>query len=189
MDAILFKNQGEWEMWLEQHQNQLDGVWIQFDKLHQVSTLLPVQALQVSLQYGWIDGQLKRIDDQFYIKYFSPRRKHSIWSTKNKETVQGLIDLHQMKPRGLLEVARAKSDGRWEKADHSSPDYSFIDFQTLLQDDPKAFENYQNMSASVQRIYASSYYSLKTPKSRQNRLLIIKERLRKQQKPMDIDRS
>jgi uncharacterized protein YdeI (YjbR/CyaY-like superfamily) len=188
MDGILFKNQEDWTIWLEEHQDQMDGIWITFDKYHLDSTLLPVQALLVSLQYGWIDGQLKRIDDQFYVKYFSPRRKHSIWSTKNKETAQQLIDSNQMMPRGLLEVNRAKEDGRWEKADQNSLDYSLIDFQTLLQEDPKVLQNYQKMSLSVQRIYASSYYSLKTLISRQNRLVIIKERLRKQLKPMDIDK-
>jgi uncharacterized protein YdeI (YjbR/CyaY-like superfamily) len=188
MDGILFKNQEDWTIWLEEHQDQMDGIWITFDKYHLDSTLLPVQALLVSLQYGWIDGQLKRIDDQFYVKYFSPRRKHSIWSTKNKETAQQLIDSNQMMPRGLLEVNRAKEDGRWEKADQNSLDYSLFDFQTLLQEDPIVLQNYQKMSLSVQRIYASSYYSLKTLISRQNRLVIIKERLRKQLKPMDIDK-
>ena len=93
-----------------------------------------------------------------------------------------------MKQRGMQEVNRAKEDGRWEKADHNSLDYSLNNFQTLLQEDPISFENYQKMSPSVQRVYASSYYSLKTTKSRQNRLIIIKERLRKQLKPMDIDK-
>lgn len=188
MDGIFFKNQEDFSIWLEHHQEQMDGVWIRFDKLHLESTLLPEQALLVSLQHGWIDGKLKRIDNQFYVKYFSPRRKQSIWSTKNKATAQQLIDSNQMKQRGLLEVNRAKEDGRWEKADLNSLDYSLIDFQALLQEDPIAFENYQKMSPSVKRIYASSYYSLKTLKSRQNRLVIIKERLRKQLKPMDIDK-
>ena len=36
------------------------------------------------LCFGLIDGQMEKIDDKTYKKYFSPRRKNSKWSQKNK---------------------------------------------------------------------------------------------------------
>ena len=35
------------------------------------------EALEVALAYGWIDGQAKRIDDDWYLQRFTPRRARS----------------------------------------------------------------------------------------------------------------
>lgn len=37
-----------------------------------------------ALCFGWIDGQMKSIDDKTYKKYFSLHRANSKWSDKNK---------------------------------------------------------------------------------------------------------
>lgn len=43
-----------------------------------------------------------------------------MWSKSNTENVERLINDQLMTPAGLVEVEKAKTDGRWEKA-YGSP--------------------------------------------------------------------
>ena len=45
-------------------------------------TIKAEEALAEALCFGWIDGQMQRIDDKSYKKYFSMRREKSKWSEK-----------------------------------------------------------------------------------------------------------
>lgn len=184
MAEFRFTTQQEWESWLSLHHSQMEGIWLRFDKTLTTSTLTSEQALDVALSYGWIDGLIKRIDDQFYIKYFAKRRKQSIWSTKNKTSVERLIQAGKMKEPGLQAVQDAKNDGRWEKADLPPEDFSLEVFHALIQNNPIAYENFLKMSKSIQKTYAMSYYTLKKEKSRNRRLFVILERLKQNLPPM-----
>jgi hypothetical protein len=74
------------------------------------------QASSVALCHGWIDGQVRGGDEHSYGQRFTPRRAHSRWSRRNVAIVERLIDEGRMHASGLLEVERAKSDGRSEAA-------------------------------------------------------------------------
>lgn len=78
------------------------------------------QVLEVALCYGWIDGQSRRIDDEWYVQKFTPRGTRSLWSKINCTRATDLIAAGRMKPAGLAEVERAKQDGRWSRA-YDSP--------------------------------------------------------------------
>jgi uncharacterized protein YdeI (YjbR/CyaY-like superfamily) len=47
--------------------------------------------------------------------WFTPRRPRSKWSKVNRVNVGKLIEEGRMKPAGLWEVERAKTEGRWEE--------------------------------------------------------------------------
>jgi len=151
--------------WLTIHADDPDGIWIRFDKMKITSTLTPYEAVDVALCFGWIDGQLKCENEQFYIKYFTQRRPQSIWSTVNKKNAERLILEGKMMKQGFDAIASAKQDGRWEKADHPPIDYA-------------------KMSPSIQKIYAISYFALKKEESRERRLTVIIDRLNQNLKPM-----
>jgi uncharacterized protein YdeI (YjbR/CyaY-like superfamily) len=70
----------------------------------------------VALCYGWIDGQMRSVDETWYVQKFTPRRARSMWSKRNREKVAALIDEGRMQPAGLAEIERAKADGRWDAA-------------------------------------------------------------------------
>jgi uncharacterized protein YdeI (YjbR/CyaY-like superfamily) len=184
MDPMMFKDKNAFNEWLFSHHEKHPGIWIRFDKLKQTSSLTPFEALDVALCYGWIDGLLKRLDDQFYIKYFAKRTLHSIWSTRNKGYAQKLIDQGLMMPAGFEAMELAKKDGRWEKADLPPEDFDIEDFKQKIGISQKALMTYQSFTPSIQKIYALSYYMLKKPESRQKRLAVIIERLEKGLKPM-----
>ncbi len=183
-DSIDFKDYKKFHAWLAQNGESHPGIWVRFDKTRKESVMTPEEALDEALCFGWIDGQIQSIDEQFYLKYFAKRRDKSVWSTKNEHSVERLIKEGRMLPSGMAAVELAKKDGRWEKADRNPIDFSLPDFINLLKPNPKALNNYLAMSPSVQKTYAMSYYVLKNEDSRQRRLLVIMDRLEKNLKPM-----
>ena len=101
--------------------------------------MIYAEAVQVALAYGWIDGQVKRIDDDFYRQRFTPRRARSVWSKINCAKAETLIADGEMQPAGLAEVERAKADGRWDAA-YDSPTTATVpdDLRAALDADPAA---------------------------------------------------
>lgn len=179
-----FINKVDFEAWLSQNYLSNEGLWIIFDKTKQTSTLTSEEALDLALCYGWIDGLIKRIDDQYYQKYFKKRAHRSIWSTKNKKRALELIRLNQMKPCGLHAIEVAKSNGMWDQDNQDPIDYNFDAFLDLIKHiDRVAYENLLKLSKSVQRTYALSYFTLKKPESRKKKAQEITIRLVELHKP------
>ena len=75
LPVLTFASQAEFEQWLDEHHATERGVWIKFAKKGSgVPTVVYAEALDVALCYGWIDGQVARVDDDFYAQRFTPRR-------------------------------------------------------------------------------------------------------------------
>ena len=116
-DTIFFADAERFEAWLEENGASSDGVWAKMAKTHTgLASLTWAQGVEVALCFGWIDGQSKRIDDDWFIQRFTPRRPRSLWSMVNRQKVAVLIAAARMRPAGLAEVERAKTDGRWDRA-------------------------------------------------------------------------
>jgi uncharacterized protein YdeI (YjbR/CyaY-like superfamily) len=120
-DAVFFSGPGEFEAWLKANGGTSDGVWIRMAKKHTgVESLDWTGAVEVALCFGWIDGQSRRVDDDWFVQRFTPRRARSTWSKVNRLKVDKLVAEGRMRPAGLAEVERAKADGRWDAA-YDSP--------------------------------------------------------------------
>jgi len=114
---LAFASQAEWEAWLEAQHASSDGVWLKFAKKGSgVQSVVYAEALEVALCYGWIDSQVKSLDERFYLQRFTPRRATSKWSRVNRDKIEELTRQGRMKPAGLGQVELAKADGRWEAA-------------------------------------------------------------------------
>lgn len=165
-----------WKLWLSENVNH-EGIWIEFDKKKGATTIKPEEALDVALCYGWIDGVMNKVDEEYYIKYFTKRRPKSIWSTKNKTSVERLIQSGEMTEHGLKAIEIAKNNGQWEQADHLPKGFDEKDFLNLLIKYPKAYENYQKMSPSIQKLYLYHYFSAKREETKVKRFEDIIKRL------------
>jgi uncharacterized protein YdeI (YjbR/CyaY-like superfamily) len=116
-----FRTRRAWELWLERNHSSADGLWLKFaKKASGIASVSFPDALEVALLYGWIDGQRRSLDDDYYLQRFTPRRPKSRWSKINRDKATALIEQGLMKPAGLAEVERAKTDGRWDAA-YDSP--------------------------------------------------------------------
>ncbi|MBV8065271.1 MAG: hypothetical protein JOY73_07095 [Actinobacteria bacterium] len=109
-----FRTRAAWAKWLDAHHGDDEGVWLKFAKKGSGATTVSyADALEVALCYGWIDSQVKRFDEAYYIQRFTPRRRRSPWSPTNRAAAERLIAAGLMQPSGLAQVEQAKADGRW----------------------------------------------------------------------------
>jgi uncharacterized protein YdeI (YjbR/CyaY-like superfamily) len=119
---LLVPDAAAWHGWLAANHADPTGVWLVLAKKAALAhpepptTLTYAEALDEALCHGWIDGQARRRDDLTSFQRFTPRRARSPWSARNVGHIARLTDEGRMRPAGLAEVERARSDGRWEAA-------------------------------------------------------------------------
>jgi uncharacterized protein YdeI (YjbR/CyaY-like superfamily) len=112
-----FDSPNAFRAWLAEYQDSSPGVWLTLAKKgSRVTMLTYTEALVAALEHGWIDGQARRLDEDAYLQRFTPRRRRSHWSLRNRRAAEAMIEAGKMAPRGLAEVERARADGRWDKA-------------------------------------------------------------------------
>ncbi len=91
-----------WRAWLEYHAATEREVWLEFPKKH---TGLPCvtyeDALDEALCRGWIDSVIRKVDDDVYLRKFTPRTNATNWSAKNLAAVRRLLAEGRMRPEGL----------------------------------------------------------------------------------------
>ncbi len=182
---LIFKNRQDFRIWLEMHCLSEEGVWLLFGKADGPQTLKAEEALEEALCFGWIDGQMKTIDEKTYKKYFSMRRQNSKWSEKNKTLVKNLEERGIMTDYGRKKIEEAKQNGQWyadKPADVTDEQISAL--SEILQSYEPAFTNFQAMSNSVKKTYTRAYLDAKTDAGREKRILWIVDRLNKNLKPM-----
>jgi uncharacterized protein YdeI (YjbR/CyaY-like superfamily) len=166
-----FKDAAQWRQWLDKNHASVDGVWMKmYKKASGVKSINYAEALDEALCYGWIDGQVKKFDTEAYIQKFTPRRSKSMWSKRNVEHVARLVSAGLMMPAGLLEVQKAKADGRWEAAYDKPSDMSVPDdFLAELEKYPKAREFYSTLNKANTYAIAWRLRTAKTEETRKRR--------------------
>jgi uncharacterized protein YdeI (YjbR/CyaY-like superfamily) len=168
-----------WERWLERHHDSETGVWLKFAKKGSgVRTVVYAEALQVALCFGWIDGQVNRYDETYYLQRFTPRGKRSKWSQINVEHCNRLIAAGRMRPAGLAQVQAAQADGRWEDA-YASPSRATVpeDFQRALDANPEAKRFFATLKGNDRYAFLYRLHNTKRPENRAKRIADYIERL------------
>lgn len=112
-----FRDAAAFEKWLSKHNDRETELWL---KMHKKTSGLPsvnyVEALDVALCWGWIDGLKKSFDEKSFLQRFTPRKKKSLWSQVNQGKVAALVKARRMTPHGQMHIDAAKADGRWAAA-------------------------------------------------------------------------
>jgi uncharacterized protein YdeI (YjbR/CyaY-like superfamily) len=167
-EPLPFTDQAAWRAWLAENHASSDGVWIKFAKKGSgIPTVVYAEAVEESLIHGWIDGQVKRVDDDFYMQRFTPRRAQSRWSKINRAKAEKLIAEGRMHPAGLAEVERAKADGRWERA-YDSPTTATVpdDLRAALEAEPAAAKLFSELDGNNRYAILHRLQNVKRPETR-----------------------
>lgn len=180
-----FADREAFRAWLSQNCLTSDGIWLLFGKAGGPKTIKAGEALEEALCFGWIDGQMQRIDDKSYKKYFSLRRENSKWSEKNKALVKTLEERGVMTDFGRKKIEEAKENGQWNAPKPAAvTDEQIIQLSALLEGYEPAFTNFQAMSLSVKKTYTRAYLDAKTDAGREKRIAWMVDRLGRNLKPM-----
>jgi uncharacterized protein YdeI (YjbR/CyaY-like superfamily) len=188
INPIKFENRNVFRQWLRENATSDEGVWLIFSKRTPPETIKASEALEEALCFGWIDGQMKSIDENSYIKYFKQRRPGSNWSEKNKKIVEILEQKNLMTEFGRVKIEQAKQTGNWNASGSKQTltDDQMGQFESMVEPFEEAYHNFQKMTPSVRKAYASSYFfGAKTEAGKEKRLHAIIERLNLNLNPME----
>ncbi|MDQ3939982.1 MAG: YdeI/OmpD-associated family protein [Actinomycetota bacterium] len=169
---MAFPTQGKFRMWLDKNHAKASEIWIKLAKKGSgIKSVTYQEAVDVALCYGWIDGVVRRLDDDFYLQRFTPRRSKSKWSKINRAKVEQLIKDGKMKPAGLAEIERAKADGRWDAA-YDSPSTMDVpdDLRRELDKNPRARRFFETLSKSNRYAVLYQIHDAKKPETRARRI-------------------
>ncbi|MCA9354457.1 MAG: YdeI/OmpD-associated family protein [Candidatus Kaiserbacteria bacterium] len=166
-----FKTEAAFLKWIKAHHEQPEGIWLMFAKKGTGATSLTYEeAREVAIRYGWIDGLLSKLDDEYFMRLFSKRRPRSVWSKINRGIAQTLIKEKRMEAPGLAEVARAKKDGRWDSAYDSPMDMRVPTwFIIKLKRDKQAYEFFKTLNKTQHYAVAFRLHNAKKEETKQNR--------------------
>jgi uncharacterized protein YdeI (YjbR/CyaY-like superfamily) len=110
-EGIYFGSPEEFRAWLEQNHESQTEVWVGYwKKATGKPSLTWSQAVDEALCHGWIDGVLRRVDDERHVQRFTPRKPVSNWSAVNIAKVEQLRAEGRMRPAGEAAFARRRDD-------------------------------------------------------------------------------
>jgi uncharacterized protein YdeI (YjbR/CyaY-like superfamily) len=169
---LQFDDQASWAEWLEHNRTDTVGVRLKLAKKGTgVTTVTYGEALEEALCYGWIDGQVGRYDETFYLQRFTPRRSRSKWSANNRDKVERLIAEGRMKQAGLEAIEAAKADGRWDAAYPAQTQAKVPeDLQEALDQNPNAKRFFETLSSQNRYAFLLRLHNVKRPETRAKRI-------------------
>ena len=166
-----FKDAESFYKWLGKNHDSEGEIWIKIHKVDSgLKSITPKQAIDVVLCWGWIDGIRKGFDDKSFLQRYTARTRKSIWSRINVDNVARLIEEGRMTERGLSEVDRAKSDGRWARAYNSKDMTIPADLQAAIDAEPKAKAMLAKLSAQNRFALAFRVHNMKTEAGRNKKI-------------------
>jgi uncharacterized protein YdeI (YjbR/CyaY-like superfamily) len=172
LPVMPFASRDAWAAWLEEQHAASDGLWLKFAKKGSgLDTVTYAEAVEVALCYGWIDGQVRKFDQDYYLQRFTPRRARSKWSKINRQKATELIERGEMKPAGLREVERARADGRWDAA-YDAPSTAQVpdDLLRELEKNQPAREFFETLDGRNRYAILYQIQDAKRPETRARRI-------------------
>lgn len=173
---IHFFTEEEWEAFLSADPPD-GGIRLQLAKKTSSAPGMKWQdALDVALCHGWIDGQVARLDDDYVLQAFSPRRRASPWSQINIGHTERLIAAGRMRAGGLAEIERAQADGRWDAAYRMKDAAPPADLQAALDANPAAAAFLAGLPKIDRFLIYFRITNLRTPAVREARIRDVVEK-------------
>ncbi|MER5551795.1 YdeI/OmpD-associated family protein [Streptomyces sp. NPDC002793] len=178
-EPLLFERADLLENWLERHHAERTGLWLKIAKKDSgIASVTAAEVVDAVLCHGWIDGQRKSLDQEFYLQRISPRRRGSNWSLVNVGKVEALTAAGRMRESGLAEVRAAQADGRWAAAYPSQREATVPDdLAATLAADRRAGARFEQLTRAERYLVLLQLMTARTPEVRAARLARMTARL------------
>ena len=167
-----FATQQAWNAWLSRNGKTSPGLWLKLAKKDAgISSVSKAEAIETAIAHGWIDGQIDKYDEQFWLTRFTRRSAKSQWSKINRAAAIKLIEQGRMKPAGQREVDLAKSDGRWDAAYASQSNATVPqDLAAALDAEPAAKKFFATLTGANRYAVLYRVNTAKNAKTRADRI-------------------
>jgi uncharacterized protein YdeI (YjbR/CyaY-like superfamily) len=171
MEPLFFPAPSDFRKWLEANHDKADELWVgYYKKATGIPSIDWNESVDEGLCFGWIDGIRKSLDNLRYTIRFTPRRPGSIWSGKNIKRYLELEEAGYVMPAGKAAYGRRKED-RSERYAYEQGKVSLsAEYEKQIKANPKAWEFFQNLPASVKKPTVWWVMSAKRADTRQRRL-------------------
>ncbi|MBW2454509.1 MAG: YdeI/OmpD-associated family protein [Deltaproteobacteria bacterium] len=184
-DTYRARSRSAWRSWLRKNHRRKTEIWLLLYKKHvDKPGVSYAEAVEEALCFGWIDGILKRIDDESHVIRFSPRKPKSRWADSNRRRVAAMIEAGQMTPAGMALVEAAQKSGAWDETETlDRPPSMPQDLAAALARNQRAAHNFDGFAPGYQRDYLRWVLAAKRPETRQRRIREVVKRAARNQKP------
>lgn len=163
----------QWREWLRSNHDTGKVIWLVHYKRHTGRACVDENdAAEEALCFGWIDSIIKRIDDDAYMKKYTPRVNTAKWSAYNIARVKRLIKEGRMQEPGRVKIPdEVLEDGYVsysEKRGEFQVPPELIEF---LASYPEALRNFADFPVSAKKVYCGWIMSAKREETRTKRML------------------
>jgi len=171
---LTVRDSREWRAWMRRHHDEETEIWLVFFRKQSGRVGIDYEAsVEEALCFGWIDSIVRRLDDQRYVRKFTPRTDRKKWSETNRRRVAKLIGEQRMTQAGLAKVGYPHPER--EPAPASEPQKTtqvaipeFI--AVALRANKEARQNFNRLAPSYRRDCVGWIASAKRKATRERRL-------------------
>ena len=133
----------DWRKWLKKNYKTEKEIWLVYYKKTSGKPRIEYNdAVEEALCFGWIDSNVKKIDEERFAQRFSPRKSKAGYSQANKERLEKLIAEGKVM-KDVLATLGDISSGRFEIPK---------DILEAIKADKEAWKNFKNFSETYKRI-------------------------------------
>jgi uncharacterized protein YdeI (YjbR/CyaY-like superfamily) len=171
LETLDVSTASDWRSWLDKHHLTKPEIWLVFHrKGSSVPSITYEEALDEALSYGWIDSVIRKLDDEKYVRKFTPRKPWSIWSSLNIGHVNRLKKEGRMTRWGL--EAFAKRTGEISQMEKINAEGVKVpgDLTEALKKNKAAWKNFQKFTPSYKKRYLIWISGAKRPDTRRKRI-------------------
>jgi uncharacterized protein YdeI (YjbR/CyaY-like superfamily) len=146
LNILEVKERAEWRRWLKKNFKTAKDVWLVAYKKGSGKTRIPYNdAVEEALCFGWIDSNIRSLDERRYAQRFSPRRPNSSYSPANLERLRGLVAKGKVEKSVLAALPPLKQakEPRLVVAK---------DILAAIKANKEAWANYRQLSSAYKRI-------------------------------------
>lgn len=165
-ETLFFRDRGEWERWLQMNHMSAEAIWMLFHRREFGRPGIEYhEALEEALRFGWIDSIIKKLDDERYVRKFTPRKASSRWSRTNLEIARRLMAEGRMTERGM--AALGDLDERLSLLTDDAPTEEQM--SSLFLDDADLRRSFDSLPPAQRRRYAAWILDAKREETRTRR--------------------
>jgi len=141
--TLYVKDRKSWREWLAANFNSEKEIWLIYPAKDSGKPRIQYNdAVEEALSFGWIDSTVKRLDEHSSAQRFSPRNPDSDYSQSNKERLKWLVKEGKLNPSIRESIEKVLST-----------EFVFPpDILKAIEENKKAWKNYQNFSQAYRRI-------------------------------------
>ena len=174
----------DWHDWLAEHHADTPGIWLVTPRKRAADTDLTYEeSVREALCWGWIDGQVKTLDETRNLQRWARRSARSGWSRTNQVRVAELERTGRIQPAGRAVIEAAKASGMWTLFDDAENLVESPALTEALDAVPAARTAWDSFPPSVRKNALAVIALAKLPETKAKRIAAIVDKASRGERP------